>query len=195
MTIFCGEVFGDFLSEEFHQGFNPFFARNLRDVRGGFDAKAGNFRLHEVLQQVAVVAGDFDDEALAVQSELFHVAIARFARVAEHEIGERGEIKILGEQLDRWNEVGDLEHPAGFADSEAERKLRLLLREVGGIEEIVRQRLLAEVEDVGGVGAAAGPAFKTKTSRSHFEQEQTEKTEKRNPWLISPFPLFPPVKF
>ena len=51
----------------------------VADVRGGCDAEAGNFRLHEVLQQIAVVAGDFDDEALAIQTELLHVAIARFA--------------------------------------------------------------------------------------------------------------------
>ena len=92
LAILRGEVSGDFLAEEFDERLDSLFARNFSDVCGGFDAEARNACLHEVLQQIAVVARDFDDEALAVEAELLHVAVAGFARMAEHEIRERRKI-------------------------------------------------------------------------------------------------------
>ena len=46
-----------------HRG-HAILARDFGDVGGGFDAEAGNLGRDKILKQVAVVAGDFDDQAL-----------------------------------------------------------------------------------------------------------------------------------
>ena len=43
------------------------FLRHLRDIRRGFDAKGRNFSSYELLQQVTVVAGNFDDLAVLIE--------------------------------------------------------------------------------------------------------------------------------
>jgi hypothetical protein len=55
------------VAEEFDQGFDAFFAGDFGDVGGGFDAEARDFGFGKVLQEVTVVAGDFDDVTLRGQ--------------------------------------------------------------------------------------------------------------------------------
>ena len=64
LPVFTRKFRGDAAAKKFFQSLNPFFARHFRDVRRRFDAEAGNVGLDEILQQIAVIAGDFHDEAL-----------------------------------------------------------------------------------------------------------------------------------
>src|SRR5207237_10314495 len=63
---------GQGTSEELVDGWDASVLRHLRDIHRGFDAKRRNFSSYELLQQVAVIAGNFDD--LAVLIELVFVA-------------------------------------------------------------------------------------------------------------------------
>ena len=62
-----GEFFGKVVAEEFDDGFDAFFAGDFGDVGGGFNAEARNVGFSKVLKDLPVVAGDFDDLALAIQ--------------------------------------------------------------------------------------------------------------------------------
>src|SRR5206468_10355097 len=52
-------------AEELHEGRDPLLTGGLRDVGRRLDAEDGDVRGHEVLEQVAVIAADLDDLALA----------------------------------------------------------------------------------------------------------------------------------
>ena len=162
---FCGEV----VAEEFDQGLDAFFACDFGDVGGRLDAEAGNFGFGEVLEQVTVVAGDFDDVAVGVQGELADVALDRFAGMTEKSVGKGGKIEIFGEKLRRRDEVGDLQEPAGLANGEAEGEFGLGLGKVLGTKEVVGKGLQAEVQDEFAVGRIAGAAAERGFSRRHGE--------------------------
>ncbi len=148
------------LAEEFHAGVDALFAGDHGDVGGGFDAQTGDAALDEVFQQVAVVASDFHDEAVRAQPEFRRVLIGRRARMTQHGVRERREIEVFGEQRDRGHEVHDLEQPAAVADREAQREAGFGFVEVLGAQEVVGQRLEAEVEDEVAVDAPASAAGK-----------------------------------
>ena len=61
---------------------------DLCDVRRRFEAKAGHSGLNEVLQEVAVVAGYFNDEAVGTQLLLFNVSQRGFTCMLQHVIRE-----------------------------------------------------------------------------------------------------------
>ena len=68
---------GQSTSEELVDGRDAGILRHLRDIRRGFDAKGRNFSSYELLQQVAVVASNFDDLAVLIElvlaADLFDV--------------------------------------------------------------------------------------------------------------------------
>ena len=73
----------DVIAEEFDERFDAFLARDFSNVGGGLDAEARDFGLRKVLEQVAIVTGDFDDVALAVQCEFVDIALDGFSGMAE----------------------------------------------------------------------------------------------------------------
>jgi hypothetical protein len=153
---FCGEV----VAEEFDEGLDTFFAGDFGDVGGWFDAEAGDAGLREVLEEITVVAGDFDDMAVAVEREIADVTFDRFAGMTEQGVGDRGKIEVFGKKLGGRDEVSDLQEPAGLADSEAQGKFGLGLGEVLRAEEIVGEGLDPEIQDEFAVGGIAGAALK-----------------------------------
>jgi hypothetical protein len=78
----------DVIAEEFDERFDAFLARDFGDVGGGLDAEARDFGLRKVLEKVAIVTGDFDDVALAVQREFVDIALDGFSGMAKKSIGK-----------------------------------------------------------------------------------------------------------
>ena len=66
-------------SKESQQGRHTLLFRHLGDVGGGFHAQHGNPFLHEILQQVSVVAGELHHQALGAQVQALrdHVHVVR----------------------------------------------------------------------------------------------------------------------
>ena len=123
------ELLREFVAEELDERFNASFrAATLAMFAAGSMPRQGMPACLEVLKEIAVVARDFDHEAVLAQAKFPDVAVRRFSRMAQHEVGEGGEIQILGEELDWRNEVEDLQQPAGAAYGKSERKFRLGLR-------------------------------------------------------------------
>src|SRR5204862_6911940 len=114
---------------------------------------------HKIPEQIAVVAGDFDDETLRAEREFASIAFGCLPRVLEHRIGERRKVEVFRKQFHRWNEVGDLEQPTGRADEQPQRKARFGFIQVLRTQKIVRQRLPTEVEDQSPLFATAGTAL------------------------------------
>ena len=68
-------------------------------------ARMGFSPPRKFLQQVTVVARDFDDVTLPIQAEFGNVLCHRRAGVAQERVRERRKIKILGEQLHRRHDM------------------------------------------------------------------------------------------
>ena len=58
-------------SEELHQRRHTFFHGHLGNIGGRLDAQSGNSFVDEVLQQIAVIARQFDGQALPAETETF----------------------------------------------------------------------------------------------------------------------------
>ena len=71
----------------------------LADVHRRLDPQAPDTARDDVLQQVAVVARDLDDERLGPQPEPLHRAVDEPPRVLHPAGGERREVGVLGERL------------------------------------------------------------------------------------------------
>ncbi len=144
-------------TEELAESGDTDFFCDFGDIFGRFDTQARYAGRDEVLEQIAVVAGDLCDEAFVPEIIIFDVAFDCGRGVPEHGIGERGEVEVFLEEIDRGNGFGDLHQTARRADRQAEGEFRFGFPEVGFAEKIVCQRLAAEVEellDPGGVAAA-----------------------------------------
>ena len=82
-----------------------------------------------VLQQVAVVAGDLDDQAVAVRAAALRAsAAARSRGVRDHRVGERREVDVVAEQLLGRHRLGDLHQAARGQNARVERVARLRRR-------------------------------------------------------------------
>ena len=84
------ELLGEITAEEFADRADPFFGlRHARDVASRFDTENGDARLLVPLEQVAIVAGDFDDEAACVQVFGVGQSIGDPLGVLNHRVRER----------------------------------------------------------------------------------------------------------
>ena len=62
LTFLASEILCKIVPEKFYKRFDSFFTCDLGDVRSWLDAERGNFGRVELLQEISIVAGDFDDE-------------------------------------------------------------------------------------------------------------------------------------
>jgi len=119
------------------------------------DAEHGYAPVDEVLQQVAVVAGEFHHETVRAEPEPpdRHVGVA--PRVRQPLVGVGREIDVVAEQLFRRHVVIDLHQFARFAHLGAKRVSLLVagIRHRG--EERIGRRLQAEIRHGHGQPAAA----------------------------------------
>ena len=137
----------------------PFCARDPGDVGGRLDPQAGDAGLEKIPQEIAVVAGDLQNQAFASEAELADVSLRRLAGVAQHGFRERGEIKVFREQLHRRDQVGDLHQPALLANQQAQGEAGLGFGQILGSQQVVGQRLQAEIERQSADASATGAAM------------------------------------
>ena len=79
-AAFGGKFFRHLRTEEAHQRRNPFFDGGLGDIGRRLNPEHGNALAHEVLQQIAVVAGHFGHETLLAKLEArLHLVTVFFA--------------------------------------------------------------------------------------------------------------------
>src|SRR4029453_2783473 len=96
---------------------------------------------HEVLKQVAVVAGQLHDQAVRAQPEPLGGHLGVVAGVPHPGVGVRGEVGVLGEDRPRGHIRLELHQPALLADVGPQRVEGLHLVElVGGQERLAQGR-------------------------------------------------------
>ena len=66
-----------------HPGVDTLGLRCTRDIARWFDSKNRNALLDEILQKIAVIAGDLDDKTLCIQTESSRHKLGVAARVIE----------------------------------------------------------------------------------------------------------------
>ena len=104
----------------------PSAFRRSSGARGRLDAETGNAGGDEVPEQIAVVGGDLDDEALAaeVRGARDHRRVA--GGVIQPALRHRREVRVVVvEKLGRLGIVFRLHQPALGADVELERVIAL----------------------------------------------------------------------
>ena len=113
-------------AEELAQGRHAGGLRRVRLLGRRVDAEHRHALLDEVAQQVAVVAGELDDEAVAPEAPFLDQPQRVLARVAQQPVGERREVEVVvDEELVRLHLLEDLHERAGRAERDVERKARL----------------------------------------------------------------------
>ena len=144
--------------EERRERRHALLAGGLADVDRRLDAQAADPACDDVLQQVAVVARDLDDERVLVEPEPLHGRVDEPARVLHPRRRERGEVGVLGERLLRGDQRRDLREQALLADAHVQRVGRLhRLDGLGGEEELAGRRG-AEVQEAAQLRRPAQPA-------------------------------------
>ena len=170
-----GELLPELFAKKFPQnGDAELFCRRRR-AGGGLDTQAGDAGRDEVLEQVAIVGGDFDDEAVGAEREPLAHDFDVTSGMFEPGGGGGGEIGVVGaEQLVGARTVGGLHQPAVLAHKEPERIGDFGRPEIGRAQIGVRRRRVAEVEKDMAQRMAAMPAVHSANpsncadSKAHF---------------------------
>ncbi|MFN9959904.1 MAG: hypothetical protein ACK55I_43015, partial [bacterium] len=97
------------MAKKFAVGLHTVFSGHLGDVCRGLEPQAWHTRLHEIFQQVAVIAGDLDHEAGGIEAEPLPVRLAGRGRVTEQGIAEGREVEVVAEEVDGWDDIRDLQ--------------------------------------------------------------------------------------
>ena len=105
-------------------------ASRLRHVGGRLDTKHPLTEREKMLQEIAVVAAELDDEAVwpKIEPRLHHFAIALGVCHPARRVGR--EISIFGEDVRRTHELGQLHEPACIANADMEGIIGLRLTEL-----------------------------------------------------------------
>src|SRR6266851_544939 len=141
-SAFAMQLVRDLGAKEFCQSVDSALARPLRDVGGRLDPEHRHAGLLVELQQVAVIAGQLDDEAVAPEPAGLDDAPGALLGVTQHRLGERREIEVVAEQLLRRDRLRDLHQRALGTEREVEREASLrLLQLLFGQEGVGEGRL------------------------------------------------------
>src|SRR5207244_7164618 len=100
-----------------------------------------------VLEEVAVVAPDLDDEAVAGEAEPLGHLVRVAARVLDPARRVRGEVRVIGEDLLRTDVLLELDEEAAVADPDVQGEEGLLLVRPLRRHEALAERLRAEVDE------------------------------------------------
>ena len=114
-------------TEELDEGVDTAFDCLLRDIRRGFDAEHRNAKLEEVLQEVPVVARDFDHLRLVAEAESIDDQVDVPSRVIEPRIRKGREIGVLTKDLSGSDVLGELNQETLITDESVERVERFRL--------------------------------------------------------------------
>ncbi len=138
-------------TEELGPGRHPDLVGGGRLIGGRIEADDGDTGIDEVLEEVAVVAGELDHQRLGGQHTRLDQTERVVATVAQEMVGERGEVEVVvDEQLLGFDVLGDLHEGAVGAERHGERE-PLLAAGIGHDlrrDERVGERRLTEVEEL-----------------------------------------------
>ncbi len=143
-----GELIGELDAKELRPCGHALLDGHARNVLGRLDAEHRHPERQEMLQQIAVVARQFDDEAVGpkVQALLDHHAV--LAGVLDPRCRVRGEVSVLAENLVRCDVLFQLHQQAAVAHVGVEREKGLQAVEPIGGQEALAQRRHAEVDEI-----------------------------------------------
>ena len=113
--------------EQLDHSRHPAGDRRLGDVLRGIDAEHWNALGDEELQEIAVVAPQFDDAAGRVQAQTRADHVYVLVGVGKPAVGVGREVGVLGEDVLRLDVLFDLHEEATLADPDVERVERLRL--------------------------------------------------------------------
>ena len=135
------------LPEETDPGGDPPLLGRRRHVGGRLDAQHRDAPLHEVLEEVAVVAGQLDHQAVRSEAEALgghpHVRLG----VPQPAVGVRGEVRVVAEDDLGLLELLELDEEAVLAHPGVQRIEHLSLSQLLGLQVRVGQRRHAQVHD------------------------------------------------
>ena len=141
-----------------HIGSDTLVARHLGDIRCRLDPQHAHAGRDEMLQQVAVVAGDFDDQVIFRQFETLAHRLGVATRMFHPGIGVRRKIRVFAEKFRRRRELFQLHQKAGVANARMQRKKRLHGVQIGPLDMCLTQRRHSEIDERRQFGRAAEPA-------------------------------------
>ena len=72
--------------KKLHYRLDALFASDFGDVLSRLDSKAGHAGGLKVFQEIAIIAGDFNNQALLIQSKFLNVPFGSLFRMAQHQI-------------------------------------------------------------------------------------------------------------
>ena len=144
--------------EEGDLGGHALLDGDLGDVLGRLDAEDRYAVGLEVLQEIAVVAGNLHHLGRRGQPEPRHHAVGVLPAVLQPGVGERREVGVVAEDVLGALELVELHEQAAITDVDVQRVERFLLVQVFGANERVRQRREAEIDERAGDGLAAQAA-------------------------------------
>ena len=134
-------------AEELDHGLDPPFPGRLRDVGRGLDPQRGYAALDDVLEQVAVVAGQLDHLAVLPQPEALDHGGHVVARVGDPGIRIGREVCVLGEDRLRRHQLLELYEQALLADPHVQRIEGLHRPQLLQGDVALAQRRHAEVDE------------------------------------------------
>ena len=135
------ELLRQVATEELADRANPFLGlSDARDVAGRFDAEHRDARLLVPLKQIAIVAGDFDDET--ARAEVFGVRqpIRDLFGVLDHRVGERRKVRVVAEHHLGRHGFRDLHERAARTPCQFQRPCWFRLIELSFGQQRVGQR-------------------------------------------------------
>ena len=100
-------------TEKCYFGLNTLFSSCRSCISSWFDAEDWNAYLSEVLQEITVIAGEFDDETRLVNAVIGPHVLTVASRMLDPAIRVRREVRVLiGENLVRRNVLVELHKEA-----------------------------------------------------------------------------------
>ena len=142
-----GQLAGQLDAEEPGQGGHAPLLGGRGHVHRRLDAQHRHPHGHEVLQQVAVVAGQLHDQAARAEPEPVGGDLGVALGVPDPGVGVGGEVGVLGEDRLGGDVALQLDQPAALADVGPQRVERLHLVALARGQEALAQRRHAEVAD------------------------------------------------
>ena len=145
-ALLC-ELASQVRAEELRHRFHPERDGRVRDIQRRLDAEHRDALRQEVLQEVAVVRGDLDHEAVRPEREALGHRVDVAPRVLDPRVGVGREVRVLREDVLRRDELGDLHEPAPLARADVQGVEGLGLLELLVRQDGLTERRLPEVDD------------------------------------------------
>ncbi len=134
-------------AEKLHFAADALLPCDCGNVGRRFDAQHRHVARDEVLQEVAVVAGDLDDEAAVADFETAAHSLGIPACMVDPGIRVGGEIGVFGEYIGRRHELLELHQPALVAQERVQRVKGLRRAELPCLNVRLTQRRHAQIDE------------------------------------------------